>query len=141
MTVPPSAGAPLPLEAEAWRAASAARSAPPVRSATAVLDTMPGQADRPRPATERQRLSSERLFADLAGQAGIPASRYSIGTQVDGALCLLPGGAGFQVFRSTGGSRRELQAFATEEAACFYLFGVLAAEALRTGSLVTRPAR
>jgi hypothetical protein len=42
---------------------------------------------------------------------------------------------GFEVFHSADGARHELQVFATEESACFYLFGVLAAEAIRSGRL------
>jgi len=80
-------------------------------------------------------MDTERLFADLASLAGIPAHSYSVGEEVDGAMCLLETEQGFEVFLAAGGARHELQTFATEEAACFYLFGVLAAEEVRTGAL------
>jgi hypothetical protein len=80
-------------------------------------------------------MDTERLFADLASLAGIPADSYAVGEQVDGAMCLLETEQGFEVFLAAGGARHELQTFATEEAACFYLFGVLAAEEVRTGGL------
>ena len=38
--------------------------------------------------------------------------------------------------RSAGGARHEVRVFSDEESACFYLFGVLAADAVRTGVLV-----
>jgi hypothetical protein len=84
-------------------------------------------------------MATERLFADLASQAGIPADSYAVGEEVEGAMCLIQTDSGFEVFHSADGARHELQAFATEESACFYLFGVLAAEAVRTGSLGRLP--
>jgi hypothetical protein len=81
-------------------------------------------------------MATERLFADLASLAGIPADTYAVGEEVEGALCLVQTEDRFEVFHSAGGARHELQVFATEEAACFYLFGVLAADAVRAGSLV-----
>jgi hypothetical protein len=90
--------------------------------------------------TARPRLATERLFADLASLAGIPADSYSVGEEVDGALCLLQADGGFEVFHFAGGARHELQVFATEESACFYLFGLLTAEAVRNGSLARVPA-
>lgn len=119
--LPVTASDPLPLEAEARRAATAARRAQSARSG------------------ERQRPGRQQLFADLAEAAGIPYYRYAIGTTVEGAFCLLSSGDGYQVFRYSSGARHEQQTFATEEAACFYLFGILAAEALRAGSLVRAP--
>jgi hypothetical protein len=147
VALPIPAEAPLPLEAEALRAASAARR--PLRTAAQPLaDTPPGQqrsAAPPAPAsgqhrTGRARLATERLFADLASLAGIPADSYAVGEEVDGAMCLLQTDHGFEVFHSAGGARHELQAFATEESACFYLFGLLAAEAVRNGTLTRAPA-
>jgi hypothetical protein len=84
-------------------------------------------------------LATERLFADLASQAGIPPDTYAVGEEVEGAMCLIQTENGFEVFHSADGARHELQVFGTEESACFYLFGVLAAEAVRTGSLVRFP--
>jgi hypothetical protein len=169
VALPAAAEAPLPLEAEAMRAASAARRprqaaprgplatpapaslteatpglavapvavgvpAPPAAAGAAVA---PAPARRSRAA--RRRMATERLFADLAALAAIPADSYAVGEAVDGALCLVQTEHGFEVFHSAGGARHELQVFATEEAACFYLFGVLAAEAVRSGSLARVP--
>jgi hypothetical protein len=80
-------------------------------------------------------MDTERLFADLASLAGIPDDSYAVGEEVDGAMCLLETEIGFEVFLAAGGTRHELQTFTTEESACFYLFGVLAAEEVRTGAL------
>lgn len=55
-------------------------------------------------------------------------------------MCLVQTGDVFEVFNSLGGARHEVRMFADEESAYFYLFGVLAADALRTGTLgVTGP--
>jgi len=78
------------------------------------------------------------VFAELATLAAVPVDSYAVGEEVEGALCLLQTDNGFEVFHSSNGNRHELQTFDTEEAACFYLFGVLAAEAVRNGTL--RPA-
>jgi hypothetical protein len=182
VALPVAAEAPLPLEAEAMRAATAARrprSAPrreaaippltptapapaatgpattgPATRTAALADTaLPSQAGnfaaaplaaavaeesaaptRQRRAA-RRRMATERLFADLAALAGIPVESYAVGEVIDGALCLVQTEQGFEVFHSAAGARHELQVFATEESACFYLFGVLAAEAVRNGSL------
>jgi hypothetical protein len=154
VTLPTPAAAPLPLEAEAMRAASASRlrdgatkpSVPRLEPAPVVSDEPPASAvlTPPKPqaasAASQQRRTARRmatdaLFADLADLAGIPAESYSVGEEAEGALCLVQSEQGFEVFLSADGARHELQLFATEEAACFYLFGVLAAEAVRTGSL------
>jgi hypothetical protein len=50
-------------------------------------------------------------------------------------MCLLQTEDGFAVFQSSDGKRHEVQFFESEEAACFYLFGLLAAEAVRNGTL------
>jgi hypothetical protein len=155
VTLPTPAETPLPLEAEAMRAASASRlredtsthsgprlepapAASPEASAGAVLippePLAASTGSRQRRAT-RKRLATEALFADLAGLAGIPADSYSVGGEAEGALCLVQTEDGFEVFLYAEGARHELQLFSTEEAACFYLFGVLTAEAVRTGAL------
>jgi hypothetical protein len=77
------------------------------------------------------------VFAELASLAGIPVDSYAIGEEVEGALCLLQTEQGFEVFHSSEGNRHELQFFGSEEAACFYLFGVLAADAVRKGALLS----
>ncbi|HEY7325250.1 MAG TPA: hypothetical protein VH520_10535 [Streptosporangiaceae bacterium] len=144
VALPTPLATPLPLEAEAMRAASAA--APPRREGMATVASAP---QAPEPALARQqprqqprqhraagrRKDTERLFTDLASLAGIPADSYSVGEEADGAMCLLETELGFEVFLAAGGDRHELQSFATEEAACFYLFGVLVAEQVRTGAL------
>ena len=168
LPIPPAT--PLPLEAEALRAASAATSpARPAGSglagailrpaaseqssatllgpATTAVSLAPvataPEAAEPAPAWQQsrqdrragRRKDTERLFAELASLAGIPADSYAVGEEVDGAMCLLETEQGFAVFVAAGGTRHELQTFATEESACFYLFGVLAAEEVRTGAL------
>jgi hypothetical protein len=183
VALPVTTQAPLPLEAEAMRAATAARrprpaprrvaapippltptaaapaatppstaggavlasptlpplaaNSPAAPPAAAVADHPPAPAPAPAPQRRaaRRRMATERLFADLAALAGIPAESYAVGEIVDGALCLVQTEQGFEVFHSAGGARHELQVFATEESACFYLFGLLAAEAVRNGSL------
>ena len=180
---PPASGPPLPLEAEALRAASASSSrhgptAPDRRDLVAA----PGRAAAPgstaaagspvppggfvpsagslpvtapvtlhpapvAPAAPRgrrsagKRTATEQIFSDLAGLAAIPASSYSVGDEVDGAMCLLETPGGFEVFSCSGGARHEVRIFSDEESACFYLFGVLAAEAVRTGALAPAAAR
>jgi hypothetical protein len=147
VAVPIPAEAPLPLEAEALRAASAARRPRRIaakRPAAASSDPQSGAAPPTPPSSERRaarpRMATEQLFADLASLAGIPADSYSVGRDVDGAFCLMQTDDGFEVFHSAGGARHELQVFATEESACFYLFGLLAAEAVRNGTLSRAPA-
>jgi hypothetical protein len=103
--------------------------------APASTPEQPASTLRPR-RSARHRLATERLFAELAGLAAIPVDSYAVGEEVEGALCLLRTDQGFEVFHSADGNRHEQQFFATEESACFYLFGVLAAEAVRNGSLV-----
>jgi len=155
VTLPTPAETPLPLEAEAMRAASASRlrentsanAGPHLEPApTAGLEASAGAVlipPEPLPATTgsrqrraaRKRLATEALFADLASLAGIPADSYSVGAEAEGALCLVQTEHGFEVFLFADDARHELQLFSTEEAACFYLFGVLTAEAVRSGAL------
>jgi hypothetical protein len=159
VTLPTLAETPLPLEAEAMRAASASRlrddtstiARPQLEPTPAAGREAPAGAVLipPEPLTAptesrqrrsaRKRLATEALFADLASLAGIPAESYSVGAEAEGALCLVATEHGFEVFLYADGARHELQFFDTEEAACFYLFGVLAAEAVRTGTLARVP--
>ena len=53
-------------------------------------------------------------------------------------MCLVSADDGYEVFNSLAGSRHEVRVFQDEESAYFYLFGVLAAEAVRTGVLAPR---
>jgi hypothetical protein len=102
-----------------------------------------GAADGSRPAprrrASRRRLPTQRIFSELAAQAAIPASAYAIDEDVDGAMCLVRTAEGFEVFNSLAGARHEVRVFQDEESAYFYLFGVLVADAVRTGVLVPRP--
>jgi hypothetical protein len=127
-----------PQVSTAPQAVSSTGPATPAAEATASPASPASAAARPRRAA-RRRLATERLFGDLASLAGIPADSYAVGEDVEGALCLVQTQHGFEVFHSAGGARHELQVFATEESACFYLFGVLAAEAVRNGSLARAP--
>ncbi len=96
----------------------------------------PGAAAPRRRRSARSRMATQGIFIELATLAAIPAAAYAIGEEVDGALCLIETGSGFEVFSAAGGARHEVRVFEDEESAYFYLFGVLAAEAVRTGLLV-----
>jgi hypothetical protein len=133
----PAAG---PLTMHPAPVAPAAAGAPP----WAVPPPAPAPSPAPAPRRRRSartRTATEQIFSDLAGLAAIPASSYSVGEEVDGAMCLLETGSGFEVFSCSGGARHEVRVFSDEESACFYLFGVLAAEAVRTGALAPGPGR
>jgi hypothetical protein len=155
LAVIPEVGEPvLPLEAAARRAASARvvpPPAPPVaEAAVPVAGPAPAMArpaapapvgpERPRPPARRRRSAlrrqaTQRIFSELASLAAIPPSAYALGEEVDGAMCLIQTADGFEVFNAAGGARHEVRIFDDEESAYFYLFGVLAAEAIRTGRL------
>jgi len=85
--------------------------------------------------TADRRLATQRTFSELAGLAAIPRSAFAVGEEVDGAMCLIQTPDGYEVFNSADGARHEVRLFEDEESAYFYLFGVLAAEAVRTGRL------
>ncbi len=154
---PPSGEPQLPLEAAARRAASARVLQPtgpqptgpqptgpqptgPTRpEAGALAEPAPPPAQR-RPAARRRRSelrsqATQRIFSELASLAAIPPSAYAVGEEVDGAMCLIQTPDGFEVFNAAAGARHEVRIFDDEESAYFYLFGVLAAEAVRTGRL------
>jgi len=143
--IPSTSEPPLPLEAAALRAASArtlTQSLPPVPSAQPQpVPAPPAPAPRPPEAAPRRRrsalrrLATQRIFSELASLAAIPPSAYAVGEEVDGAMCLIQTPGGFEVFNAAAGSRHEVRLFDDEESAYFYLFGVLAAEAVRTGRL------
>jgi hypothetical protein len=86
-------------------------------------------------AARRQRVPTREVFCELADLASIPRAAYALEAETDGAICLLPTPDGFDVFIAADGARHELRSFAEEEAAYFYLFGVLAADAIRSGAL------
>jgi hypothetical protein len=111
-------------------AGSAAGEAPPPAA--------PGGGRRRRdgsgPAGDRTR----QTFSDLVDLAALPQHAYAVNEEVDGAFCLLRTERGYEVFSSVDGTRQEVRVFGDEEAAYFYLFGLLAAEAVRDGRLVPR---
>lgn len=86
------------------------------------------------PARDRTR----QTFSDLVDLAALPQHAYAVDEEVDGAFCLLPSERGYEVFASVDGTRQEVRVFSDEEAAYFYLFGLLTAEAVRDGRLVPR---
>lgn len=79
---------------------------------------------------------TRQTFTDLANLAAIPPDAYAVNEVVDGAICLLRTETGFEVFSAMDGTRQEIRLFADEEAAYFYMFGLLAAEAVRDGRLI-----
>ena len=83
----------------------------------------------------KDRISPESVFAELLSLAAIPQAAYAVDEEVPGAMCLVEADGGFEVFSRTDDARLEVHFFEDEEAAYFYLFGVLAAEAVRSGRL------
>jgi hypothetical protein len=88
-----------------------------------------------RRSVRKDRISPESVFADLLDLAAIPHAAYAVDEEVPGAMCLIEADGGFEVFSRTNDARLEVRFFEDEEAAYFYLFGVLAAEAIRSGRL------
>jgi hypothetical protein len=100
----------------------------------------PGSAPETAPVPGRRtgrkdRISPESVFAELLSLAAIPHAAYAVDEEVPGAMCLVEADGGFEVFSRTEDARLEVHFFEDEEAAYFYLFGVLAAEAIRSGRL------
>jgi hypothetical protein len=149
-----------PLSAPLAAAAQPA-AAPPEASVTGPLASLPptSQADqdgshsglaaagalskltgavRGRRAARKPRLAMSAIFADLVDMADIPRSAYSVDEEITGAMCLFKTDGGYEVFSCAEDARHEVRFFEEEEAAYFYLFGVLAAEALRNGRLSPR---
>jgi hypothetical protein len=83
----------------------------------------------------KDRVSPQSAFAELLGQAAISQAAYAVNEEVPGAMCLVKADGGYEVFSCTEDARLEVRFFEDEEAAYFYLFGVLAAEAIRSGRL------
>ncbi len=109
---------------------------PPPPSVSALIDSTPaGTAVRGRRAARKPRLAMSAVFADLVDMADIPRSAYAVDDEVTGAMCLFKTDGGYEVFSCAEDARHEVRFFEDEEAAYFYLFGVLAAEALRNGRL------
>src|SRR6266581_1494450 len=72
------------------------------------------------------------------GAGGLPAvfgHVLAVDEEVPGAMCLVKADGGFEVFSRTDDAQLDVRFFEDEEAAYFYLFGVLAAEAVRSGRL------
>jgi hypothetical protein len=151
--IPPTSEPPLPLEAAAMRAASArtlhqsqplsAWPEPATDPEPRPVPATPAPPDPERSSPRRRRaalrgLATQRIFSELASLAAIPPSAYAVGEEVDGAMCLIRTANGFEVFNAAAGSRHEVRIFDDEESAYFYLFGVLAAEAVRTGRLAPK---
>ncbi len=86
----------------------------------------------------RARVETRWVFRDLVDMAAIPHGAYAVDEEVDGALCLIKTDDGYEVFSAIDGGKHEVRFFDDEEAAYFYLFGVLAAEAVRGGKLVPK---
>ncbi len=83
----------------------------------------------------KTRVTAQTVFSELMGLASIPQSAYAVDAEVDGAICLIRARGGYEVFSSADRTRHEVRFFEDEEAAYFYLFGILAAEAVRSGHL------
>ena len=90
---------------------------------------------RPGGAAGRRDRVPQSVFAELLSLAAIPHAAYAVDEEVPGAMCLVKADGGFEVFRRTDDARLDVRFFEDEEAAYFYLFGVLAAEAVRSGRL------
>jgi hypothetical protein len=97
----------------------------------------PAMSGRPagRRSAQKARVTTQQIFAQLLELASIPQSAYAVDEEVDGAMCLIRTNGGYQVFSVADQSRHEVRFFDDEEAAYFYLFGILAAEAVRSGHL------
>jgi hypothetical protein len=106
--------------------------------------TEPGPGNVPPPARRgrgKDRATPQSAFAELLGLASISQSSYAVNEEVPGAMCLVKADGGYEVFSCTDEARLEVRFFEDEEAAYFYLFGVLAAEAIRSGRLGPRGVR
>ena len=93
---------------------------------------------RGRRAARKPRLAMSAIFADLVDMADIPRTAYAVDEEITGAMCLFKTDGGYEVFSCAEDARHEVRFFEEEEAAYFYLFGVLSAEALRHGRLSPR---
>ena len=148
-SVPPSGlpGRPPPVTPPALHRSALPVSAPTTsglpspgvaRYSPAAARRNPPGADVPAwPAGRRRKIRVEVrvVFKDLVDMAAIPPGSYAVDEEIDGALCLIKTDDGYEVFSATDGAKHEVRFFDDEEAAYFYLFGVLAAEAIRSGRL------
>jgi hypothetical protein len=113
---------------------------PPLARETAAMSRAHGNSvgrhtNAGRRSGRRNRVTAQAVFSQLLEQASIPQSAYAIDAEVDGAMCLVHSRGGYEVFSSADRVRHEVRFFEDEEAAYFYLFGILAAEAIRNGQL------
>ena len=129
LSPPPPTAPPAPPSS----LASAAQGAHAAPTASATIGKLTGS--RGRRAARRPRLAMSAIFADLVDMADIPRSAYAVDEEVTGSMCLFKTDGGYEVFSCAEDARHEVRFFEEEEAAYFYLFGVLAAEALRNGRL------
>ncbi len=135
MPAPVSAPPPTPIPTSAAPVDQSPRpgQAGPLGRLTGAVGTVRG-----RRAARKPRLAMSAIFADLVDMADVPRSSYSVDEEVTGAMCLFKTDGGYEVFSCAEDARHEVRFFEDEEAAYFYLFGVLAAEALRNGRLTPR---
>jgi hypothetical protein len=131
----------MPQPSQATQPSQQAQAAPAPSPATqpSALSKLTG-AVRGRRAARKPRLAMSAVFADLLDMAAIPRSAYAVDEEVTGAMCLFKTDGGYEVFSCAEDARHEVRFFEDEEAAYFYLFGVLAAESLRNGRLTPRRA-
>jgi hypothetical protein len=122
----PGRGAAAPQDARRWDS--------PSDSYSDAGDSAPG-----RRSARKARVATQWMFSELLDLAAIPHSAYAVEEEVPGAMCLLSTDGGFEVFSAADDARHEVRFFEDEEAAYFYLFGVLAAEAVRNGRLSPEP--
>jgi hypothetical protein len=129
-------GAPVPAApAPAPEATATPTAAPtPAHAAPSAPDPSGGRYVGRRSA-RKQRVTTQTIFAQLLDLAAIPQSSYAVDREVDGAMCLMQARGGYEVFSAADQARHEVRFFDDEEAAYFYLFGVLAADAIRNGQL------
>ena len=129
---PPQAPAPAAGPRAVPRQPAPSRSAPAAAAAASAFGRLTGAASavRGRRAARKPRLAMSAIFADLVDMADIPRSAYAVDEEVTGAMCLFKTEGGYEVFSCAEDARHEVRFFEDEEAAYFYLFGVLAAEAL-----------
>jgi hypothetical protein len=135
MPQPGQASQPSQLAPAARAAPAAPAPSPPAQPSA--LSKLTG-AVRGRRAARKPRLAMSAVFADLVDMAAIPRSAYAVDEEVTGAMCLFKTDGGYEVFSCAEDARHEVRFFEDEEAAYFYLFGVLAAEALRNSRLTPR---
>ena len=136
MPLPTPTPPPTPIPTSAQSAVEQ----PPRPGPAGPLGRLTGAASavRGRRAARKPRLAMSAIFADLVDMADIPRAAYAVDEEVTGAMCLFKTEGGYEVFSCAEDARHEVRFFEDEEAAYFYLFGVLAAEALRNGRLSPR---